>query len=100
MLNYAEWMFYAHGREKGFRTTRIEAWSKIKKQTGKSAGEDRPDFPKAGYLWNIYGDIREGVDVVDYHAIDVYCRLKEDKLTVWEIDQIIKVEHLRIKHAN
>lgn len=91
-------MFYAHGKDKGSKITRLESWERIRKRSGKIKQElkDKPALrPEAFYLWSMYCDIKRGCEFVRLVDIDAYTRLKRLSLTAWEVDTLLDIEQAR-----
>lgn len=96
-MSFAEWSFYAYGRDKDSKITRIQSWKQVEKSGGNPEGlRNKPDLPSEGlYLWLMYRDIRKGCENIGYAEIAAYQQVTGDILTHWEVDLMIEIDLAR-----
>ncbi|MCK5132701.1 MAG: hypothetical protein KAR40_11185 [Candidatus Sabulitectum sp.] len=93
-------MFYAYGRDKGLKLTRLEVWKKITAKTGRVKIEltQQPDIRvESLYLWSMYCAIKKGCEAVTWESIGAYQRLTRVQLKPWESMLMIDIEAERRK---
>ena len=78
----------------------IDFWKRVKEKKGKDIAPEKPPIPKAVYLWELYCDIKAGVDCVTWSTIADYCQVHHQWLNSWESSQLIRIELMRVNHAN
>tara|TARA_R110002020_G_scaffold49341_3_gene140392 strand:- start:1425 stop:1730 length:306 start_codon:yes stop_codon:yes gene_type:complete len=93
-------VFFANGKTKGSKSTRIEQWQAIERISGKRPQE----LQKQPYLedhllpvWDAYCLISKGVENISLTDILAYCTLYDEKLDRWQVDAILGLDQERLK---
>ena len=94
MISYADWFFYAIGRDKGSKQTRLEVWKIIEESVGRDivCEPDLSDYAK--YLWDLFVELKSGCDHVTHKAIVDYQSLFNVELTAFEIELFIYIDKM------
>lgn len=91
-------MIYAHSRDKGFKLTRLAIAEKIKSETGKHIDliDNKPECPyELLYLWEVYNQISQGCEKVNYTELEAYQRIHKIEFKSWEADTLIDIDFMR-----
>lgn len=95
MLVYGKWQFWAAGRDKGSKVSRLESLKQVEKTLGKKPKqlEEAPELRDClDYIWSLFVRLRNASDgPISYTEIQSYMDIY-GRLAVFEIDAIMLLD--------